>query len=97
MAQQFSVKFDNQPDCEKKAIKGKLFECNNCKAYLSSSSELQKIEAGEPRAKRRASRDKSEVSDAKKQELKSQTKSLWECEFCDAKNEVPGDIEVPKE
>ena len=43
--QQFSLKFDNQPDCEKKAIKAPRFECKRCKAILSHFSELQKVGA----------------------------------------------------
>lgn len=38
--QQFSLKFDNQPECERKAIKGPRFECKNCQAILSHYSEL---------------------------------------------------------
>jgi hypothetical protein len=43
--QQFSLKFDDQPNCEKKAIKAPTFECTNCKAILSHFSELQKMGA----------------------------------------------------
>lgn len=57
--QQFSLKFDNQPECEKKAIKAPRFECKNCKAIFSHFSEIEKNEE--------RSRSKGRMSDEKKE------------------------------
>ena len=64
--QQFSLKFDDQPNCEKKAIKVPTFECKNCKAIMSHFSELQKIGPQQNQVSRN-SRSRGSVSDAKKQ------------------------------
>ena len=37
------------------------------------------------------------MSDAQKQALKAKGTSLWVCEFCDTKNDVPPNIDIPKE
>lgn len=37
------------------------------------------------------------MSDAQKQAVKAKGTSLWVCEFCDTKNEVPPNIDIPKE
>ncbi len=44
-AQQFSVKFDNQKECEKKAIPFKVIECPKCGAFLNSLSIIIEKEA----------------------------------------------------
>lgn len=36
--QQFSLKFDDQPNCEKNSIKAPIFECRSCSAILSHFS-----------------------------------------------------------
>jgi hypothetical protein len=73
--QQFSVKFDNQPSCEKKALKQETFECKKCKAYLNCFSELTKksVNLLDPNAGK-----KLRLSDARMQQIK-QTSSLWIC------------------
>ena len=94
--QQFSLKFDDQPACQKRAIKALTFECTSCRAILSHFSELQKIGAEQVPAGR-SSRHRGGLSDAKKQELKATGANLWICEFCDAKNHVPSNIDIPKD
>ena len=37
---QFSVKFEDQPECEKRAIDFKVVECSRCGAFLNSHSRV---------------------------------------------------------
>jgi hypothetical protein len=47
--QQFSVKFDNQKECESKAIPFKVIECPKCGAFLNSLSVIIEKEARKSR------------------------------------------------
>jgi hypothetical protein len=38
--QQFSVKFDDQDDCEKKCIEANRIECLDCGAILTAQSSI---------------------------------------------------------
>lgn len=88
--QQFSVKFDNQKECEAKAIPFIVVECPKCGAYLNSHSVIIEKES-------RKSRERN-MSDEEKQIYKAHLGKEWECEFCMSINSLPDNFEnLPEE
>lgn len=79
------MKFDNQKECEAKAIPFAVVECPKCGAYLNSHSVIIEKEA-------RKSRERN-MSDEEKQIYKAHLGKEWECEFCMSINALPDNFE----
>ncbi len=90
--EQFSVKFEDQPECERRSVEYRVVECKGCSAFLSSHSQI--IE-GEMKVERRRSAQKKEMDDAMKQEVKAGHDRKWNCEYCYTSNDVPDDYVLP--
>lgn len=96
--QQFSIKFDDQAECEKKAVKGEFKRCGECEVILTAQSKiLSQTEYENLKKEDSKKRLEKVTSDEVKQKYLETTKSVWVCEFCCHHNEIEPAFSVEKE
>ena len=93
----FAIKFDDQKDCEARAVNIKtspLIRCESCKALLNSQSEL----LGKKTYLERVNKGQQQINDAQTQQiLILDAKDLvWICEFSDHHNKLHQDAKAPQ-
>jgi hypothetical protein len=93
--QQFSIKFDDQAECEKKAVTSKFLRCGECEAILTGQSKiLTKTEYENLKKEDSKKRLEEVASDEVKQKYLVTNKNVWICEFCCHHNEIETNFKV---
>lgn len=95
---QFSLKFDDQKEIEKKAVKAELVRCRNCQAILTVQSKILPSKEYDSLKKEELKEGEGEtVADEVNARYLTTKQEVWICEFCCSHNEILNKYRPPKE